>query len=357
VHDALQAFLSAAFARQIAALAEPQRAAMAAAVAVSKERASKQQEVFLEDAWLACEQFLRSAQPVYLRFAAREQDSAANPALLRAAFRQRVRAAMRLPVVESFFAQPWPAAARRVLPTSSPRLTATALWGPVLAWIALELLAESIDREDPGAVALDLYDRLRLREPLANAFAALGFEHEEGWRVAGRIKVLLLTQADVGQPELALVTPLVGREALGLWRNLWADADLRWLTGVHETEGCEFLVKEQYEELLWWLRLPALLKLAAAPKAAPVELDAIRAAIAEALGEAEAAGYRLDRLLASVAEAMVQSKSEPSEAEALESPQTAAGKPAVEDEDATLHPTKQSAPAAPRQAKSPKRKK
>ena len=114
---------------------------------------------------------------------------------------------MRIPAIEALFPAPWTAAARRMLPSPSPQLTATAMWGPVLGWCALELLAESIDVENPERVALDLFDRLRLREPFAQAFTALGFEGEEGWRVAARIKVVLLTGAGVGKPEEAPAEP------------------------------------------------------------------------------------------------------------------------------------------------------
>jgi len=91
-------------------------------------------------------------------------------------FRERARAALRVPALEKFFPEPWPAAARRVLPSVSPRLMATEMWGPVLAWSILELLAESINAQNPERAALDLFDRLRLREPLAHAFEALGFQ-------------------------------------------------------------------------------------------------------------------------------------------------------------------------------------
>jgi hypothetical protein len=46
----------------------------------------------------------------------------------------------------------------------------------VFIWCVLELLAESIDAEKPEHAALDLFDRLRLREPLAHSFLALGFK-------------------------------------------------------------------------------------------------------------------------------------------------------------------------------------
>jgi hypothetical protein len=77
---------------------------------------------------------------------------------------------------------------------------------------------------------------------------------------------------------------------------LWLDPDVRWLTGAHEAEGHEYLVREDYEELLWWLQLPSLLHLAgeAAPSRAAIEQ--ISGSIDEALATVESAGYRVDRL-------------------------------------------------------------
>jgi hypothetical protein len=197
------------------------------------------------------------------------------------------------------------------------------MWGPVLGWCVLQLLAESIDAESPERVALDLFDRLRLREPYAQAFAALGFEDEEGWRVAARIKIVLLTGAGVGkkeestasveseaagkttvtEAESAAAVPTSGEpaaagdERVALAPDLWFDPDVRWLTGVHEAEGHAYLVRELYEELLWWLLMPSLLRLGceAAPSRAAVE--EMSKTVEGALATAEAAGYRIDALL------------------------------------------------------------
>jgi hypothetical protein len=81
---------------------------------------------------------------------------------------------------------------------------------------------------------------------------------------------------------------------------LWLDPDVRWLTGVHEAGGHSYLVRESYEELLWWLLMPSLLRLAneAVPDRAAIE--AMGLTVDEALDSAEAAGYRIDALLASM---------------------------------------------------------
>jgi hypothetical protein len=183
------------------------------------------------------------------------------------------------------------------------------MWAPVFGWCVLELLAESIDAENPEHLALDLFDRLRLREPFAQAFAALGIEAEEGWRVAARIKVLLLSEAGAGKPEgapgeatraipeTAQDKPTVGEERVAQAPALWLDPDVCWLSGVHESQGHAYLIREQYEELLWWLQLPSLLRLAGKPEFDRKAVKEMSKTVEEALATAEAAGYRVDALL------------------------------------------------------------
>jgi len=340
VHDALRKQLDSGVVRLLADLAEHPRS-----ISDGKEKQiAEERKEFFEVAWHRCESFLREAQAIYVSRVAREGGQVARPtapALLGPVFRQRLLAAMRIPVIEAAFPRPWTAAARRVLPSPSPQFTATAMWGPLLGWCALELLAESIDADAPEKMALDLFDRLRLREPFGEAFGALGFEGEEGWRVAARIKVVLLSEAGIGKPgdsaPEAEATGEVGvsdaakavsgkpaklfvkrpattapapvqeelpacLESVALAPALWLDPDVRWLTGVHEAEGHAYLVRERYEELLWWLLMPSLLCLAGEPKLDRKTISQIGNLVDEALESAEAAGYRIDRLLGTSAE-------------------------------------------------------
>jgi hypothetical protein len=296
VQDALRALLEPGIVRLFADLAEHPRAL---AAGTDPEIEAKRAE-FFETAWARCESFLRLGQRSYLSRGGSEANGAkqVNPALLRAAFRDRLRAAMRIPAIEALFPAPWTVAARRMLPSPSPQLTATAMWGPVLGWCVLELLAESIDAANSVRVALDLFDRLRLREPFAKALTALGFEGEEAWRVAARVKVGLLTGAGVGEPqEASTETATVSDGRVALLPALWLDPDVRWLTGVHESEGQTYLVRELYEELLWWLAMPSLLRLAGESAPSRAAVETMSRTIADALATAEAVGYRVDLLL------------------------------------------------------------
>jgi hypothetical protein len=111
---------------------------------------------------------------------------------------------------------------------------------------------------------------------------------------------------------------------------LWSDPDVRWLIGIHEAEGNSYLVREQYEELLWWLQMPSLLRLVGETVSIPAAVAEMSRAVEDSLTIAEAAGYRVDLLSgssmteaasdAAVLEAkpMVESVSEPVAASAEE---------------------------------------
>jgi glycosidase len=383
VHDALERLLEPATVRLMADLAEhprlenvvrgtkPGKATNTPAHALpafqTERRMERERREFFDRAWMGCEVFLRAALKAYSSRVVAEDRAgvlrATNPALLAPVFRERLRAAMRIPLIEAAFPTPWTAAARRVLPSPSPNVTATAIWGPVLAWCVLELLAEAVDASQPEHVALDLFDRLRLREPFARAFGALGFEGEAAWRVAARIKVALLSGAGVGaeseaeaeanmgveeieqieaiseaeeeglkavplevaeteeaaEEQEAAATDETGvDEAVTLAPALWLDPDVRWLTGAHEAGGHSYVVREPYEELLWWLMMSSLLRIAGVAvvdKAALAEMDKT---IAEALETAELAGYRIDALLGNAkAEEVAEVKADAAKDEAV----------------------------------------
>src|SRR5581483_2963606 len=170
---------------------------------------------------------------------------------------------------------------------ASPQVAATALWAPVMSWCLLQTLAEAVDGDNIPQTALDLFDRLRLREPLARSFHAMGLEGEEGWRAAARLKILLILQSGAGQTDSAQTTAAeiaptdkltqaaaaLASEAISVSpattpaggskipASLWQDPDVRWLTGYNEAEGHAYVIRECYEEFLWWLALPELLKL------------------------------------------------------------------------------------------------
>ncbi len=331
VHDALRAALDPALVRMFADVMD----APAAPGASGEKKTSKRQSEAVDAAWGRCEQLLYVTHTAWARTSGFSAP-AVHPESIAPVYRKCLRAAMRLPAAEVLFGRPWKQSARRVLPTSSPQLPATAVWGPVLAWCLVQVLAESVSTDKPAQAALDLFDRLRLREPLAHAFNALSLEGEDGWRAAARLKILLLVNAaaeteahidtlaakkhigadapsrltavaEALASEAASTTPTGAGLAPGkteaeepasiIPATLWGDPDVRWLTGFNEAEGHAYVGRELYEELLWWLQLPHLLRLAS--MAAPTRAAAaeINSRVTLAMEQIEKAGYKVDSLI------------------------------------------------------------
>jgi hypothetical protein len=321
VHDALRAALDPHLVHMLAELAEPAQVAGA----LPKKTNGKGQMAFIERAWSACAELLTTALAAYAR------RTGSNLAIdvtdldsIAPVFRKLVRDAVMLPAMEAMFPAKWPANARRMLPNANPQLPSTALWGPVLAWILLETVAEAVDASHKERAAAEVFDRLRFREPLAQVFHALGLEGEEGWRAAARINALFRVECDLAEsaPKQSVektseivgkagsivapskppsgaktAVPVLSVEDLGIPVKLWSDPDICWLTGAHVSENKTYLVREPYEKLLWWLQLPLLMRMASAPEFNRADALRMSQKIDRAHATIEAAGYRLDKLL------------------------------------------------------------
>ena len=139
----------------------------------------KKQSEFLDTAWGRCEQLLPEVHAAWRRFTGEGRHKhPTRPESLGPVYRKCLRNAMRLLSVEGLMPSPWSAAARRVLPASSPEVAGTALWGPVLSWCLLEILAEAIDGDNIKQTALDA-----VRSPAPAGAAGAGLPgHRSGGR-------------------------------------------------------------------------------------------------------------------------------------------------------------------------------
>ena len=182
-----------------------------------------------------------------------------------------LRAAAELPASEQKFSEAWPASVRVMLPSSSPGGT-TAVWAPVLAWAMLHA-SETL-------VSPELFDELQLRSAMAEAFSALDLQGDDAWRASARVRLLLSLKNE--KP-----AALLGTKA---W---WEQGDVRWLAGINQAGGVEYMNKEQFEELLSWLQLPALFLLGEGGTTA--SLQAIEQLVARASATAAQAGYDVER--------------------------------------------------------------
>ncbi|HTZ57983.1 MAG TPA: alpha-amylase family glycosyl hydrolase [Acidobacteriaceae bacterium] len=194
---------------------------------------------------------------------------------------RRIHALKALPDIDS-------SEARLVLPGSNSLLHPIAVWGPALAYVVIDAMAGSVP-----STSMALFDRLRLREPLARAFSGGGDFSEDGWRAAARVRMLFLVQM------LTPVKPTKADEMFaGFPADIWKDDDARWLMEVHETAGEWYFNKELHQQMLWWAQLPDLLRLAD-PEALGLKsrrslsLSVIEERVEDASEQGEEAGFRL----------------------------------------------------------------
>ncbi len=186
--------------------------------------------------------------------------------------------ALRLPSLRLIESKTWPAPAAKLLPlTTSAKSEQT--WAPVLAYLILKDLPSgpSSSEAENGAT----FDQLHLRAAIAETLASLGLEGDQPWRIAARIRLLL-------------AAPSIGSEAL------WSDPEVRWLAGVNDSDGITYVNKEQFEELVSWLHLPALLAASISEQdpSRTARLAKLNATLAETLQSIAKAGYKLDDFLA-----------------------------------------------------------
>ncbi len=198
-----------------------------------------------------------------------------------------LRAATALPEVARGFNAGWPVAVREIVPGAGVGVGLERTWAPLLAYLLFHALPGSAD-------TAALFDTLDMRPALAESFAELGLAGEDSWRYAARVRLLL-----------------GGRTAVDELRTegFWVNGDVRWLAGVHESDGTTYVNQESFEQLLCWLQLPALLGIAGrlsgddAYTSPATHLSALEGALKAELQRMEEAGYNLHRYMQTDTEA------------------------------------------------------
>ena len=183
-------------------------------------------------------------------------------------------ASVHLPSMITAFPESLQAAARSVLPNNDSRTVAPAVWAPILAWIALRVFPSP-------ASSLALYDELRLRHALAETFSTVGLHGEQTWRAAAMVRVLLRMNT-ASSPEAAIRS-----------EEFWDDPDVRWLAGINSSAGKEYLHQEEFEALICWLQLPALVAIAKGPAPVSEAANEIAAKVVMLTRAAKSSGYDL----------------------------------------------------------------
>ena len=208
-----------------------------------------------------------------------------------AEFRKNIEAALRLASVEKQLPSLSSAEAAKAIPTA--RLSqdkAAPVWSAVIAWAAVEALGHCCDIQDPEIVSGQIFDAMRLREVMAESFAAAGAAGDDRWRAAALVRASYAhaAWAPVFEPSHSRSS------AVFSWLH---DPDVAWLIGVHEWQGERYFNKESFEQFLWWMSLRSLLTIAFEKTVDQNKVDVLEREIQARLKAAATAGYRVESLL------------------------------------------------------------
>ncbi len=333
MHQALRSLLDQDTVRLLADLAEHPRGN---GVGVTDRKLNRKRNELSNIAWSRCEAFLREAQQAY-RSRTGRQIEMTMPGLLGPAFRTRLGAAMRIPMVEALFPShgrvPPGEYCRAPARNSLRRRCGDRFSHGACSRLWPNLSTQRIPRKSRSKSLIACACESRLLK----SFNALGFEGEAGWRAAARIKIVLLSESGIAEPTQtppahaasaipdaekeepvpgsskevgaaatkapdALVdtkpaTTVEGSKTGALSPSLWNDPDVRWLTGVHMAGDHTYFVCEPYEELVWWMQMPALVRLAAEITPSKAKVGEMNQLIQKALLAASESDYQLDKLL------------------------------------------------------------
>ena len=185
-------------------------------------------------------------------------------------------ASVQLPLAVSAFPESLQLAASAVLPNIDPAIPCVPGWAPVLAWLLFRTLP-------PELSPAEVFEKLNLRWALAETFSSVGLEGESAWKAAAQVSTLLKFGA-VEDAESTLA--------------FWRDSDVRWLAGVNNSAGVEYINRERFDALLCWMELPALLRLAASGGPLLAEITQIITPATELSTLLEESGYKYEAFLA-----------------------------------------------------------
>ena len=202
-------------------------------------------------------------------------------------FKEQMEGARRISKLAEAFPEDLVGEANKVLPFASDNDKNAAVWETIVSWAAMYALGAYLDPANPDRSGAMLMDALRLRVPMAEIFESLGLEGDDRWRAAARIRALLAHRAWApGEKPKTTIAPFS-------WLH---DPDVAWLIGVHSYESVRYFNKELFEQLLWWMALPALVKLGQQPTADPKRIEALEKQIEVRMRAAAESKFQVESL-------------------------------------------------------------
>jgi glycosidase len=214
--------------------------------------------------------------------------------------RQRLEAALELPVLESRFPAPASADYQAAVAYLKSRLNDdTRLWACLLGWVFVHSLGRILGETDCARQSRSWLDEWLLGRLLGRALQDLGLEESKAWAAVQLIGLLTTHQCwfqTEGPPELRSYRVL---------EAFLKDSEGQQFLRVNRFQDVLWYTQEALEELLWWLFVVAVVQSSADPRRPAPEVAEEIAGYHRVLRDVQRAGqqaeHRVEKLLEGVA--------------------------------------------------------
>jgi len=170
-----------------------------------------------------------------------------------------------------------------------------AAWPTLLGWLFTHALGKVVDETDFEQISRSWIDEWLLGKIIAGALQDLGLDEGAAWQAVATIKVLTSHQRWFEE--------LVGRVSMpaSVLESWLKDDQVQQFLQVNRYRGVLWFNKEAFEQLLWWMLLPAVIALSADPLRSTAEVAQEIATVYDVVAELQRAeeesGYRVEKLL------------------------------------------------------------
>ena len=213
--------------------------------------------------------------------------------------RQELEAILQLPVLTSRFPLP----RSRKYKWATEYLQAglrddPAVWPTLLGWLFAHALGQVVDEADLGQISRSWIDEWLLGKIIAGALRDLGLDEGAAWQAVATIKILTSHQRwfEIQAPKKKWTY-----RVLESWLK---DDEVQRFLQVNRYRGVLWFNKEAFEQLLWWMLLPAVVTISADPLRPPAEVAQEIVALYDVVKKLQRAeeesGYQVEKLLEAV---------------------------------------------------------
>lgn len=185
-------------------------------------------------------------------------DGSGDEAAIARDIRHELEAVLQLPILESRYPLPGDSKYKAAVNYLNANLVdAPAIWGGILSWLFVHSLGRVLDQSDFEGQSRSWIDEWLLGKIIASALRDLGLDEETAWRVVAIVKLLTTHQGwfDAQAP---------GKQGAYRVLETWLrDSEVQSFVQVNRYQDALWFNKEAFEQLLWWMLVPAVVALSA----------------------------------------------------------------------------------------------